>query len=180
MTQSSRAIVLNLATFAVASVGCHAQRRAVAAWETAADTTARGTIRVVGAASYPAIELVDGAHRFVLRGAVQAELSTLDGALVEATGPIVREESLGPNDRAMDVHRYVIDSIAGGVPLVGTLTVRGVETAIDGVGIADPPPALRKLAGAKVWIVGHRSAAGALTVAAFGTLAAPPRSRMPD
>lgn len=157
-----------------------APRRAVV--PAAAPDSARGVVRVVGAVPQPAVVLeAAGGHGVELTGPLAPELALLDGAVVTVHGPAaVPPVPLGSGGRAIAVRAYVIDSIAGGVPVVGVLERAGAGAVVGGVPIADPPPDLLRLAGGKVWVIGTRGSDGALRVDAYGSLvpaATPPRTR---
>lgn len=136
------------------------------------DTAARGVVRVVGAAPGSAVVLTSAGRQVELGGPLAAELARLDGAVVAVRGAAGAPRiPLGADGRAIEVRSYVIDSIAGGVPVVGVLRRDGRRVAVGGVPIAHPPAGLAELVGARVWVVGVRTPNGELEVQTFGVLA---------
>lgn len=141
----------------------------------ARDTTAEGVVAVVGVDPVPTVLLQAGGSGLTLLGPLVPELARLAGARVSvrgasATAPVPS----GGSRAAIAVRTYTIREIAGGVPMVGLLTVDSARTIrVGGVRLANAPPALNELAGAKVWVVGPRQEDGALAVTAYGVIAMP-------
>ncbi|MGH7625274.1 MAG: hypothetical protein ACREOJ_08150 [Gemmatimonadaceae bacterium] len=144
------------------------------------DTTAAGTVRVVGAAPAATVMLVSDSGSVALAGARSNELATLDGAEVQVSG-MARPASppLGRTHRAITVERYRILQIAGREPVVGILSVSAAgDFRIDTIPLVAPTAQFARLVGSKIWVVGTRQGAGPLLVASYGVLA-PPAS-VPD
>jgi hypothetical protein len=142
------------------------------------DTTARGLVRVVGAAPATAVVLVSAGARIALVGPLAAELAALDGGEVVVTGPVgASPPPLPPRSRAIAVRAYTIEAIAGGKPVVGTFIADQAGARVDSIRLVDVPPALQESSGRRVWVVGERVPSGALRVTAFGVIG--PAARRP-
>lgn len=137
----------------------------------APDTSARGRVRVVGAAPATATVLESGGRRIALIGPRSAELATLEGAEVTVHGPASAGPAwLGGSGRAITVRGYEIEEIAGGKPVVGVLVADSVGLRVDSVRLVEPPEELQRLVGRKVWVVGERIESGAMRVGAYGVV----------
>lgn len=141
----------------------------------APDTTAEGIVRVVGADPIPTVVLEVGGSGVTLLGPLVPELARLVGARVSVRGAAATANvPVGSSRAAIAVRDYTIREIAGGVPVVGLLTVEpGRVLHVNGVKLAGVPSGLAELAGAKVWVVGTRRDDGALAVSAYGVIAMP-------
>lgn len=137
----------------------------------AAPEMLRGTVRVTG--SEPAVMVVlsrAGQGDLVLTGEWRAELRELDGAEVTVDGRRQGESTMA----GFEVTAYRIESISGQRPVVGVLVEREGRTWIEGeeaVPLAVVPEGLRRVMGAKVWVVG-RLTDGTLQPTSYGVLRA--------
>jgi hypothetical protein len=143
------------------------------------DTVVVGVVQEVGA--MPLTQLVvqgagGGEPRSVgIRGPMRRDIQNLVGAEVRVWGrPAANQPPTPP--RAVEVAGYEILSVGGAVPLVGTLIEEGGEfylvSGTERLALDPVPENLRNVAGAKVWIVGHRDA-GTLNVESYGVIRRP-------
>jgi hypothetical protein len=93
-----------------------------------------------------------------LTGALRDELARLSGARIEVHGTTRSE-----GRRTMEVMEYRVTSVNGETPYVGVLVRRDGGIWIDGeqpVRLVDVTSDLRSQIGAKIWVVGPRTADG--------------------
>lgn len=120
--------------------------------------------------------LVAGSSHVALVGDLAAELRGLQGAEVLVAGRALPNPGAVPQ-RAVQVARYEIVSVAGGRPAVGTLErwngrlwlVRVADT----LELLAAPADLALRLGAKIFVVGPLDA-GRIRVASYGVLREPP------
>ncbi len=113
-----------------------------------------GRVQLVGATPFErvVIERADSAVRHVeVRGEYREELRRLTGAKVRASGPLAAEGRLM-------VEEYEILEIAGHVPVVGRLEMRGGKAYVqpqrgEPVEARAAPAELLQHHGAKVWVI---------------------------
>jgi hypothetical protein len=154
------------------ATSCHHTTRGTAATVVPADTTAVGTVRVVGAAPAEVVVLTLDGWRVALIGPLQRELATLTGARVEVQGPVQSADAQAA-PRAITVRGYRILEIGGATPIVGRLETRDGEWWIDTVRLAAVPPDLARAVGRRVWVTGTPGGGG-LMVQLFGIITRPP------
>jgi hypothetical protein len=165
--------------------GCHAGapssgsgtgHPAPVAMADSADTVATGTVRVVGAVPGTTVILASDSGSVVLAGALTREIATLDGAHVRVQGSAApASPSLGRVRRAIVVRSYRILDIGGREPVVGRLAVDDSGGfRIDTIPLLSPPAQFTQLVGGKLWIVGTRTASGAIAISSYGVLVLPP------
>ena len=142
-----------------------------------AETTAVGTVRVVGADPRPQVVLQseDGTRR-ALVGPASTELAQLGGARVRVRGGA--EATPPPVTRGVAVESYEILDVGGAKPIVGRVQSRGGILFIDTTRVESAPPELARAIGGKAWVMGHPGPAG-LIVTAYGiiTSASPDSTR---
>ena len=140
------------------------------------DTVATGTVRVVGAVPATTVILASDSGSVVLAGALTRQIATLDGAHVGVEGSVApASPPLGRVRRAIVVRRYRILDIGGREPVVGILAVNDSGSfRIDSIVLLSAPVRFTQLVGAKLWILGTRTASGAIAVSSYGVLVLPP------
>ncbi|MFN2566027.1 MAG: DUF5818 domain-containing protein [Gemmatimonadaceae bacterium] len=127
--------------------------------------TARGTAAVVGAIPITRVVLRPASGRpITLTGPLATEIGAASGADVWVRGRRV-------DDRTIEVTAYAVRTVDGQAALTGTLAADGGRLVLvtdDGRrhAIARPPPPLRELVGARVWITGDLATA----ISAYGVL----------
>lgn len=133
--------------------------------------SARGVVRVVGAAPQMVVVLDSGGGEVTLTGPLVAELATLHGAEVAIVGRAnPGPRPIGRRGESVNVERYSIESIAGRKPVVGFLHADSAGSWIGSTRIAVAPSEFEKLLGAKIWIVGTANSSGSLEVSTYGVL----------
>jgi hypothetical protein len=138
-----------------------------------AETTAVGTVRVIGTDPQPqiVIQAEDGSRR-ALVGAASLELAQLGGARVRVRGRAVATSA--PVTTGVAVESYEILEVAGAKPIVGRVQSRGGILFIDTTQVeSPPPPELARAIGGKAWAIGRPGPSG-LVVTAYGILASAP------
>ena len=123
----------------------------------AATDTARGIVAVVGAAPATRVVLRASGGPLTLMGSLAKEISSASGADVWVSGRRL-------DDRTIEVTRYAVRAVDGVPAVSGTLAADGKQVVLisdDGRSliVAQPPDALRKHVGARVWISGDLSGA---------------------
>jgi len=143
------------------------------------DTVVVGIVQEVGA--MPLTQLVvqgagGGEPRSVgIRGPLRRDIQNLVGAEVRVWGrPAANQPPTPP--RAVEVAGYEILSVGGATPVVGTLAADGggfyLVTSGDRLALDPVPDNLRAVAGAKIWVVGHRDGS-TLHVESYGVIRRP-------
>ncbi len=147
---------------------------ASAAESTGADTSAEGTLRVVGPMETAQVVLHSAAASVGLTGPAAAELRRLSGATARVRGtPQNNPAALPP--RAIAVRDYEILQVDGQRPVVGILVSRNDRLWLAGrdtVELVGVTADLAQRLGAKLWIVGVREG-GQLRVKSFGVIREP-------
>jgi hypothetical protein len=144
----------------------------VAPAPSAEDTTAQGVVRYVGSRESAQLILAAGTLHLALVGELTAELRRLLGAEVLVAGPALPNPGLVPQ-RAVQVARYEIVSVAGGRPVVGKVDQwQGrlwLVRAADTLELLAAPADLASRLGAKVFVLGPVDA-GRVRVTSYGVL----------
>jgi hypothetical protein len=135
-------------------------------------TEAKGRVVNGGTDRFPTTSLVsDNGSATQLGGALLEELRALSGAELSVRGVM----STGGAEPSLDVSEYEVLAIDGQRPHVGVVFVRDGElwlASSDTLHLVPALDALRRSAGAKVWVVGTRAAAaGELRVQSYGVIA---------
>jgi len=146
---------------------------APSATATPSETVLTGKIVSAGVAPDPRTVLqVEGGGATTLTGPPESELRRLGGAVVWVAGSPVSSTPRA----TFAVTRYEIVSIDGVKPLVGQLALRDGATWLaadrDTVKLVSAPAELTAKVGAKVWVVGRRSA-NELTPQTYGVIREP-------
>ena len=131
-----------------------------------------GKILITGSEPVVFVTLrIEGESSVTLLGPLLPELRRLSGATVRVRG--VRKAA--PPFGGFEATSYEITSIDGARPFVGVLQERNSELAIVGaesIRLSGVSAALRRQAGAKIWVVGHRTDSG-LQVQSYGVIREP-------
>ncbi len=113
---------------------------------------------------------LEGGSSTNLIGELESELHRLSGATVAVTG---RRRTEHPTLGTFDVHSYEISSIEGVKPAVGIIESYDTEWFLligdTPVALADVPDDLKSRDGAKVWIIGERTATR-LRIQSYGVI----------
>ena len=146
-----------------AGVACHhggTARSNDAYAAVAGDTTVRGIVRTSGSEPATQVELrpPDNSRGVAVLGILRAEIESLTGVTISATGQPVPNQMPSPA-RAIDVRYYEVVSVgdtpARGGTLMRTGTALRVAGARDTVELAEPvPERLTTLVGRRVYVAG--------------------------
>ncbi|HEX6589863.1 MAG TPA: hypothetical protein VF039_12645 [Longimicrobiales bacterium] len=149
-----------LLVLAVLASACTAATNGTAEEQAAVDTLVyTGVVQQSGSSIERSVVLEQqGGQPVRLGGELVGELERLSGGTVRVEGVWT-----GLNGGSLDVARYELLRISGGVPVVGVLEDRAGTLWLRGassVQLVAPPADLRDHVGARIWLLGEADEAG--------------------